>query len=90
MAGGRSSGRMSVGKGDPCTLLEKAEMRRILGAAVARLKEPTRRAIEEAYLRDRPPEEVAREMGISVHLLNQRVKEGIRQLRGHLVLRGSA
>jgi RNA polymerase sigma factor (sigma-70 family) len=79
-----------VGKGDPCTLLEKAEVRRILSAAIARLKEPTRRAIEEAYLRDRPPAEVAREMGIPVHLLNQRIKQGIRQLRGHLVMRGSA
>ena len=49
--------------------------------AMGRLSQDHRTAIVETYLRDRPYEEVAAELGVSVSPLRSRVFYGLKQLR---------
>ncbi|MCL6615513.1 MAG: sigma-70 family RNA polymerase sigma factor [Firmicutes bacterium] len=64
--------------------VRRQALREMLGEALARLSLRERQVLEGIYLDDRPPQEVATQLGISPSYLYKTQKRALRRLRGFL------
>lgn len=69
---------------DTLDVLARAAMHRELVEAVMSLREPFRTTILLRFFDEKPPRDIARELGVPVHTVNSRLQRGLAELRAKL------